>query len=124
VRCELAAVQSRVRRAKPLVTGQAERTEAEAKRRQIEETGVATRRHRPDVDQVCALWQRVPVLWDSATEDERTELMQAMVIRVEMEEKEKGACEIALAPQAPVHCLELNSHMGAGVGLEPTTFGL
>ena len=103
---------------------QAERLQAEAKREEIERMGAATKRRRPDVDQICALWRRIPELWGGATEEERTQLMQAIVLRVEMEDKEKGACEIALAPQAPVHKLELNSHMGAGVRLELTTFGL
>lgn len=74
-------------------------------------------RHRLDIDQICALWQRIPGLWGNATDEERTQLLQALVIRVEMVDNEKGACKIALAPQAPVHKLELNSDMGAGTRL-------
>ena len=36
-----------------------------------------------------------------------------------MVDKEKGACDIALAPQALFHKLELNLVIGAVVGLEP-----
>lgn len=101
-----------------------ERAETEARSREIETRGGDRRKHRPDVDAICKLWGRIPDLWNAATDDERTELMQALVIRVEMSEKEKGACDIALMPQAPVHWLELNSCMGAGRGFEPLTFGL
>ena len=38
-------------------------------------------------------------LWEAATDEEREELMQAMVIRVEMDEKEEGTCEVALLPR-------------------------
>ena len=49
----------------------------------------------------------------TAADKERTQMMRGILLRVEMEDKEKGACDIALAPQAPVHCLKLNSYMGA-----------
>jgi hypothetical protein len=51
----------------------------------------------------------------NATDEERTQLLQALVIRVEMVDKEKGSCNIALAPQAPVHKLELYSDMEAHI---------
>ena len=53
-------------------------------------------------------------MWGEATEEEREELMQAMVARVEMTEKGKGACQIAVLPEAPSGWLELSSDMGAG----------
>lgn len=40
--------------------------------------------------------------------------MQAMVGRVEMDEKEEGTCEVALLPQVPSDWLEITSKMGAG----------
>lgn len=46
-------------------------------------------------------------LWAGATDEEREELMQAMVIRVEMDEKEEGACKIAVIPQVPASGSEL-----------------
>ena len=39
--------------------------------------------------------------------------MQAMVGRVEMDEKEEGTCEVALLPQVPSDWLEITSKMGA-----------
>lgn len=101
-----------------------ERVEIEMKRRELEEQGANLKRARPNVDEACRLWRRIPELWGAATEEERTELLQALVLKVEMETKEKGACEIALISQAPISELELNSDMGAGVRLELTTFGL
>ena len=53
-------------------------------------------------------------LWEGATDEEREELMQAMVVRVELDEKEKGACDGALLPQVPSDWLGLISRMGAG----------
>jgi hypothetical protein len=96
-----------------------ERNLTEAKQHKIGRNGAEHKKRGPDVEEVCRFWRRMPELWDSATDEEKTTLMQAVVFRVEMPEKEKGACDIALASQAPVHWLELNSHMGAGVGLEP-----
>ena len=63
-------------------------------------------------------------LWEGATAEEREELMQAMVVCVDMDEKEEGTCEVALLPQVPSSLLELTPKMGAGVGFEPTTFEL
>ncbi len=103
---------------------QTERLQAEARRIEMAGKGASQKKQRPNIAEVCNVWKRVSELWGKATEDERTELMQALVIKVEMEEKEKGVCEIALAPQTPSHWLELNSRMGAGVRLELTTFGL
>lgn len=39
--------------------------------------------------------------------------MQALVVWVEMEEKEEGTCEIAVIPQVPSDWLELISWIGA-----------
>ena len=57
------------------------------------------------------------MLCEAATEKEREELMQALVVRVEMDEKEKGTCEVALLPQIPSPASdrsELTPKMGAG----------
>ncbi len=58
------------------------------------------------------------MLCEAATEKEREELMQALVVRVEMDEKERGTCEVALLPQVPSPASdrsELTPKMGAGV---------
>ncbi len=99
----------------------------ERKQRELEEAVEVSRRNRPNADRICREWSRVTELWEGANDEEREELMQAMVIRVEMDQKEEGTCEVALLPQVPSLAsdwLGLTSRMGAGVGLEPTTFGL
>jgi hypothetical protein len=73
--------------------------------------------NRPNAERICWEWSRVTELWEGATDEEREELMQAMVIRVEMDEKEEGTCEVALMPQVPCLAsdwLGLTSRMGAG----------
>ena len=106
---------------------EASRLPLERKQRELEEAVEVSRRNRPNADRICREWSRVTELWEGANDEEREELMQAMVIRVEMDEKEEGTCEVALMPQVPSLAsdwLGLTSRMGAGVGLEPTTFGL
>ena len=56
-------------------------------------------------------------LWEAATEEEREELMQAIVVRVGMDEKEEGTWEVAFLPQVPCPVsdrLGSTSQMGAG----------
>jgi hypothetical protein len=65
------------------------------------------------------VWRRIPKVWDEATGEERADLLQAVVFRVEMPEKEKGARDAASALQAPVRWFELNSHRRAAAGHEP-----
>ena len=101
-----------------------ERLPVEAKYRELQEESAAQKKTRVRTEDVCAHWKRLMELWAGATDGEREELMQALVVRVEMREKNKGACEVSLLAQAPESWLELNSNMGAGVGFEPTTFGL
>src|SRR5579871_1308543 len=96
-----------------------ERVQIQAKKRELEEQGANLTRKRPNVNDACTLWSRFGELWNKATEEERTELMQALVFKVEMNQKDEGTCEIALLPQVPISGLELNSYMGAPTGLEP-----
>lgn len=96
----------------------------EAKYREMQELAQVQKKTRPTVAEACSCWSRLTELWGEATEEVREELLQALVVRVEMREKSKGACQVAVLPQAPSGWLELNSNMGAGVGFEPTTFGL
>ena len=96
----------------------------ELKRAELEQAVEATRRERPDAGRLCREWSRLTELWGKATDEEREEFMQAFVVRVEMDQKEEGSCEVALLPQLPSDRLELTSKMGAGVGFEPTTFEL
>ncbi len=100
----------------------------ERKQRELEEAIEVSRRNRPNADRICREWSRVTELWEGANDEEREELMQAMVIRVEMDEKEEGTCEVALMPQVPSDWLGLTSRMGAGTGntytLNPRSYGV
>ena len=60
----------------------------------------------------------------STTEEERKEVMNGLVQEVVVTEKDR--VHLRLSPIASVHgqLIAINSRMGAGVGLEPTTFGL
>ena len=98
-----------------------------ARQRETETQTEAQKVRRPNVDEACSLWGRIVELYEAGTDDEREAILQAVVGRVEMDEKETGTCELAFLPQIPVSVpnrLELTNHLGAGVGLEPTTFGL
>ena len=91
---------------------EATRLSLELKQRGSEQGIEAVRRKRPNAGRICREWLRFTTLWEAATEEEWEELMQAMVVRVEMNEKEEGTCEVALLPQAP-SWLELTPKMGA-----------
>ena len=89
---------------------------------------VAATIKRPTAAQVQASWGQVDKVWKVLTEDERADLLSSFVQRVEMTQKESVTLELLPVSLSPslVHSqgFELNSQMGAGVGLEPTTFGL
>ena len=86
---------------------------------------------RPDAGYVQSVWKRFLELWEEATEEERNKLLPLLVERVDMTEKERGICRLVFMPANPrllesptSHYVVINSSLGAGVGLEPTTFGL
>lgn len=91
-----------------------ERLPLEMKKAELAEAVEITRRKRPDTERICREWSRFTTLWEAGTDEEREEIMQAMVVRVEMNEKEEGTCDVALLPQAPSSWLELTPKMGAG----------
>lgn len=63
-------------------------------------------------------------VWPDLSEDEKAELLGVLVQEVIVKTKDRVL--LRLSPIAEVHgqLLAINSPMGAGVGLEPTTFGL
>ncbi|BDI32166.1 hypothetical protein CCAX7_42170 [Capsulimonas corticalis] len=67
---------------------EATRLPLEMKQRELEQSIEVARRQQPDAERICKEWSRFTTLWEAATEDEREELMQALVVRVEMHEKE------------------------------------
>lgn len=79
---------------------------------------------RPTAGQVQASWGAVLDLWPELTEEEKAELLAGLVENVEVKAKDRVV--LRLTPIAELHgqLLAINSPMGAGVGFEPTTFGL
>ena len=79
---------------------------------------------RPTAEQVQQVWRSLVDLWDVLTEEERTEALGGLLERVEIKEKDRVRLQFFPIAEAHGQLLALNSQMGAGVGLEPTTFGL
>ena len=83
---------------------------------------------RPTAALVQEGWGRVGEVWKVLTEAERADLLGSFVQTVEMTEKKSVTLELlpVVMSHSPSYSqrFELNSHLGAGVGLEPTTFGL
>ncbi len=82
---------------------------------------------RPTTAQVQEAWGEVLRVWEVLTEEERADLLSAVVPVVEMTNKESVTLELLpMSRPAMLHSerFGLNAGMGAGVGLEPTTYGL
>ena len=82
---------------------------------------------RPTTAQVQEAWSEILRVWEVLNEDERADLLSSIVQSVEMTEKEKVTLELLPMPPTSIsysNGFALKSQMGAGVGLEPTTFGL
>lgn len=93
---------------------EAERLALDLRVRELEGQIGASRKTRPSKEFVCAQWAAIIELWEEATEEERTEIMQGMVKQVEMGQKEEGTCELAVSPQVPSRWFELTTQLGAG----------
>ncbi len=82
---------------------------------------------RPTTGQVQEAWSQAVRIWKVLTEEERADLMGSFVQVVELTEKESVTLELLPVSHSPSSYSDrfaLNSQMGAGVGLEPTTYGL
>ncbi len=79
---------------------------------------------RPTAAQVQEAWLEMLTLWDEGTEEERQELAAAFVMQVDVKEKDRASMELRATPTGYGQKFVTKSQMGAGVGLEPTTFGL
>lgn len=82
---------------------------------------------RPTAAQVQEAWGNIQRIWKVLTEEERAELLGGFVQSVEITEKESVTLELlpkSLSLDSYSNGFALKSEMGAGVGLEPTTFGL
>ena len=71
-----------------------------------------------------ASWGQVVDLWPDLGEGQRQEVLQGLVQQVVV--KQKDRVQLRLLPFSTSHgqFIAIKSLMGAGVGLEPTTFGL
>ncbi len=92
--------------------------------RSIEAEIAAATIKRPTAKQVQEAWGEVIDVWEDMTEEDRQDALGGLLASVEV--KEKDRVFLQFNPIAEVHgqMLALNSQMGAGVGLEPTTYGL
>ena len=79
---------------------------------------------RPTAVQIQEAWTEAMDLWKDVTEDERQEIMAAFVTRVDVKEKDRASMELQAIPTGYGQKFVTKSQMRAGVGLEPTTFGL
>ncbi len=108
---------------------------AEAERaallRQMEETDSqmqAQSVQRPPAARVQEAWKRMLAVWEVLTEEERAEMLGAVVLRVEATDKENAQFDFLPFPAeyqtAHSQGFASKPQVGAGVGLEPTTSGL
>jgi site-specific DNA recombinase len=114
------AVRSQMERLEAL---EAERVRLSGQQTQLETEAEAQRIRRPDVAEACRLWGRLTELYEAATDEEREEILQALVVRVEMTEKEEGTCEVSLLPQVPARWIEPTLDMGAEKARNSTIVG-
>ena len=101
-----------------------EKAEVVAALAQVEaDIAVGTTR-RPTVDQVQGTWSQITTAWFKATENERRWLIQRLVKRVEVTAKDRASLQLTSIIETPGSEFVPEVQVGAGVGLEPTTFGL
>lgn len=79
---------------------------------------------RPTAEQVQAAWGSVLEVWPDLTEEEKAELLSELVQEVVIKSKDRVFLRLSALAEVHGHFLAINSHMGAGAGLEPATFGL
>ena len=79
---------------------------------------------RPTAAQVQGIWGEVLDYWKGWSEQQRTDALGALMQEVVVTEKNRVHLRFTQFAEVHGQMLALNSQMGAGVGLEPTTFGL
>ncbi len=107
---------------------EAERADLVAQMEAIDSQIRAATVRRPQAERVQEAWKRIVAVWEVLTEEERAEMLGAVVQRVEALDKENVQFDFLPFPAEPqtAHSqgFALKPQMGAGVGLEPTTSGL
>jgi site-specific DNA recombinase len=98
---------------------------------QLEARNAESRLNRPNAELLRAQWQQVIAVWDAGTDEEKANLLPLIVNRVSMTQKERGLVRLSFSAINPrlLHVPTSENVVfvpsrGAGVGLEPTTFGL
>lgn len=79
---------------------------------------------KPKAADVQAVWLQALELWELTTPEERVELMQSLVERVEIKEKDLAVVKMVSISEMPGQLFGTTIKLGAGVGFEPTTSGL
>ncbi len=88
--------------------------------KEIRETTI----RRPTASEVQEFWSHFTELWSIASEGEKQELLRCIVQEVVVHAKEKVGLKLAAATDSQDRRFGITAKMGAGVGFEPTTFGL
>lgn len=101
-----------------------EKVEIEQQLNQVDDEIAASTFQRPTAQQVQVVWSRLIDLWEEASEEERAEIMQAIVQEVVVEEKTRVSLVLTSIPETHEVKFAINKEMGAGRGFEPLTFGL
>jgi hypothetical protein len=84
----------------------------------------AATRMKPKASDVQSVWSQALELWELTTPEERTELMQALVERVEIKEKDLAVVKMTSISKLPGQLFGTTGRLGAGTGFEPMTSGL
>ena len=108
-----------------LAKAEAELKEVEAKMAAAEEQIARSTVQRPTAAQVQAVWGELLALVEKAPEEDKHLLLSRFIVRVEITGKNKASLRLRVATEG-THGPKFSSenNMGAGVGFEPTTFGL
>jgi site-specific DNA recombinase len=89
-----------------------------------EELIAASTIQRPTADHIQASWGRFIRMWPELNDHARQQVLGGLVTRVNVKQRERVTLELQATPQSHAQWFELTCNLGAGVGLEPTTFGL
>ena len=113
----------------PALVSALEKVEAERERivdelENVRDKIASTTFKRPTAEQVQDCWRQMPEAWEELTEDERVDVMSAIVQVVELTDKKSVTLELLPFPLPHSDWFASTYHMGAGAGLEPATFGL
>ena len=74
--------------------------------------------------EVQEVWSEILTLWRDVPEEDKGTVLGSIVKRITIKTKDRVG--LRLSPVAELHDPKfvITSHMGAGTGLEPVTFGL